>query len=117
MARQHYFEVHKNKSPRKLRKRKLNPIAAKLAISAAMSALQISSIQSQPIYSKDSKLKGKVLVSVAIDGANNLLKTMRDDRLQKFKETGKYGKGTIYNSSKSDAQIKEIKRVLLETAS
>lgn len=70
MKRLNYFQVHKNKKPGKIPKRKPNYKRAHTALIMAMSAIQISSIQSQVF--KDKALKAFQIAEVVLQTAEQI---------------------------------------------
>lgn len=102
-----YYTAHPNKRPKVLRlRRKVNPMVSMIAMIGAIGASQMAVIKSQFGGSKQDRQKQVLLTALNTSGA--ILSETRRERLRRFKKTGKYGRGAIYNPTKMNEAMNLI---------
>ncbi len=96
-----YYQTHKNKSPKRINRRKkryVSPMIPLMAVASAISASEVAIITAQPIpqYSgivEVSKMTKQFEVfNTAISGATAILEIIRTEPRRRFLATGSYGR-------------------------
>ena len=110
MTRQNYYQVHRNKKPKrsiKKHQRWVNPAISLTAMITAMSALKIGAIMRQPMpmYSTGSDIVSKgalkelatfkkrtEIASLTLETFGKVVNELKKAKQYNFKQTGKYEK-------------------------
>lgn len=82
MKRQTYFQVHKNKNPKRLKKKKPNLLALKTVLTLMQSVVQCSIISSQSINTFANKVIS--LSNVVINCAEQISNLNKEHKAKKY---------------------------------
>lgn len=86
-----YWQVHLNKKPKNLNRRKkkyISTIGIKLALHQASMAAKIEMIQQQPF--KEYKERAKAIICLIDESCNKIVKMCEEEELNRFRVTRKY---------------------------